>query len=265
MTITETTDSSGMPEHGADALPQSVAVVGRGRLGTPLAAALGAAGLEVHGPLGRAAAPHAETVLLCVPDSEIAAAAAAAKGSAPLIGHTSGATGLDALAGADAPAFGLHPLQTFTGDEPPERFHGVGCAVAGSTPGALAAASALAKRLGMRPFPLLDHQRPAYHAAASIASNFLVTLQAAAEDAAAVAGIEAEHARALLAPLVRTTVENWAALGPERALTGPVARGDEETVDAQRVALAEGAPHLVGLFDELVERTRAVAGRLAAA
>ena len=64
---------------------------------------------------------------------------------------------------------------------------------------------------------------------------------------------------------MRATVENWAALGPERALTGPVARGDEATVERQREALAEAAPDLLPLFDELAERTRALAGRAALA
>ena len=77
---------------------------------------------------------------------------------------------------------------------------------------------------------------------ASIASNFLVTLQAAAETVAAGAGLDASEARALLAPLVTSTVQNWATRGPERALTGPVARGDEATVELQRQAVVEAAP-----------------------
>jgi predicted short-subunit dehydrogenase-like oxidoreductase (DUF2520 family) len=109
----------------------------------------------------------------------------------------------------------------------------------------------------MRPFELDDSRRAAYHAAASIASNFLVTLEAAAESMAGAAGIE--DARELLAPLVRSTVENWAKLGPEQALTGPVARGDEETVAAQRAALAAARPELLDLFDVLVARTRELA------
>ena len=246
-------------------IPATITVVGAGRLGTALAAALRAAGVEVRGPLGRGLAIEADAILLCVPDSEISGAAAAVAGAAPLVGHTSGATGLSALEPAGAAAFGLHPLQTFAGGEPPERFRGAGCAVAGSTPSALDAAAALAARVGMRPFPITDGDRPAYHAAASIASNFLVTLQAAAEEAAAAAGIEPADARALLAPLVRATVEDWAALGPERALTGPVARGDEATVAAQRTALAESASRLLPLFDELTARTRLLAGRVALA
>jgi predicted short-subunit dehydrogenase-like oxidoreductase (DUF2520 family) len=113
----------------------------------------------------------------------------------------------------------------------------------------------------MAPLEIRDEQRPAYHAAASIASNFLLTLEAAAEAVAAGAGIGADEARRLLGPLVRTTVENWLARGPEAALTGPVARGDQRTVEAQREAVRRAVPELVPLFDELVERTRALAGR----
>jgi predicted short-subunit dehydrogenase-like oxidoreductase (DUF2520 family) len=69
------------------------------------------------------------------------------------------------------------------------------------------------------------------------------------------------EARARLAPLVRTTVDNWVADGPERALTGPVARGDRATVAAQRDAVAEAGEDLLPLFDVLVERTAALAER----
>jgi predicted short-subunit dehydrogenase-like oxidoreductase (DUF2520 family) len=104
----------------------------------------------------------------------------------------------------------------------------------------------------MRPFAVADSDRAAYHAAASIASNFLVTLEAAAERVAATAGVN----RDALVPLVRATVENWASLGAERALTGPVARGDVETVARQREAIADRTPELLPLFDALVEATR---------
>jgi predicted short-subunit dehydrogenase-like oxidoreductase (DUF2520 family) len=237
-----------------------VGVVGSGRLGTALAAGLRGAGFQVDGPAGRGEVPHGEAVVLCVPDAEIPNAAAGVAGAARLVGHTSGATPLSALAPAKAQAFGLHPLQTFAPGAGPELFSGAGCAIAGSTPEALDLARALAEALGMRSFEIDDERRPAYHAAASIASNFLVTLEQAAERVAAGAGLEPAEARALLAPLVRCTVENYAALGPERALTGPVARGDERTVAAQREAVAEAAPELLALFDELVERTRELAG-----
>ncbi len=250
----------------------SVTIVGAGRLGSALARALRAAGVELEGPLGRGAQPRFEVVLLCVPDSEIAAVAATlakpggevvrAEGEATgpaLVGHVSGATPLTALAGAGTAAFGLHPLQTFAGGEGPEAFQGIGAAVAGTTPAALAVARDLATRLGMAPIEISDAERAAYHAAASIASNFLVTLQSAAERIAGGAGIEPADARALLAPLVRSTVDNWAERGPAAALTGPVARGDHATVARQRDAVARHTPDLLPLFDELVAGTAAVA------
>jgi predicted short-subunit dehydrogenase-like oxidoreductase (DUF2520 family) len=241
-----------------------VGIVGPGRVGTALARALRDAGVEVEGPLGRGERPAGcDAIVLCVPDAEIPSAAAAVAGAAPLIGHTSGATPLSALAEAGVPAFGLHPLQSFA--HPGVRFEGAGAAVAGSTPDALEFAIALAKRLGMSPFEIDDEGRAAYHAAASVASNFLVTLEAAAERIASGVGLEREDARALLMPLVRQTVENVAELGPEAALTGPIARGDEATVEAQRAAVEQVAPELLGLFDELARHTRALAAQEAPA
>jgi predicted short-subunit dehydrogenase-like oxidoreductase (DUF2520 family) len=244
----------------------AIAIVGAGRLGTALAGALRATGLHVDGPLGRGADPRgAGAVLLCVPDGEIAAAAAVISPGVP-VGHCSGATGLDVLAGHEA--FALHPLMTVpadgaaTGGAParaggPSPFAGAGAAIAGSTPRALAIAWELAERLDMRPTEVADADRAAYHAAASIASNYLVTLEGAAERLAATAGVD----RALLAPLVRAAVENWARLGARDALTGPIARGDAETVARQRAAVAERAPELLALFDAMADATAALAGR----
>lgn len=252
------------PDQMTASSPLRVGIVGSGRVGTALARALRDAGVEVEGPAGRGERPErCDAILLCVPDSEIAAAAETVTAAAPLVGHASGATPLSALAHTGVPAFGLHPLQSFA--HPGVRFEGAGAAVAGSSPEALAFATELAERLGMKPFEIDDDGRAAYHAAASVASNFLVTLQAAAEAITAGAGLDREEARELLAPLVRQTVENVAALGPEVALTGPIARGDEATVEAQRAAVEQVAPELLGLFDELVRRTRALAGQEAPA
>jgi predicted short-subunit dehydrogenase-like oxidoreductase (DUF2520 family) len=238
-------------DHPSASAQSVVAIVGAGRLGQALASALRAAGYVVSGPLGRGAAPRdAGVVLLCVPDEEIAAAAAClARG--PLVGHCSGATGLAPLAPHEA--FSLHPLMTVT--QHGARFQGAGAAIAGTTDRALAIARELAGALGMHAVEIADQDRAAYHAAASMASNFLVTLEAAAERVAATTGVDRE----LLVPLVRATVENWAELGPERALTGPVARGDEATVARQRAALAECAPELLDLFDALADATRCLA------
>jgi predicted short-subunit dehydrogenase-like oxidoreductase (DUF2520 family) len=233
-------------------------VVGAGRVGTALASALREAGVAIEGPAARAEVPAGcDAIVLCVPDAEIGSAAATVAGAAPLVGHTSGATRLSALAPAGAAAFGLHPLQTFAaGAAGLAAFEGAGCAIAGSSDEALAFAADLARTLGMTAFEIDDEGRAAYHAAASLASNFLVTLQAAAEQVAGGAGLDPEEARRLLLPLLRRTVDNLAELGPERALTGPVARGDDETVAAQRRALEETAPALLDLFDVLVHHTR---------
>ena len=235
------------------ALPASgrLALVGRGRLGAALAEALAAGGWQVLGPVGRGEdPPEADAVLLCVPDHEIAHAAAAVS-PGRLVGHCSGAQSLAALRPHEA--FSLHPLMTVA--HGPASFAGAGAAVAGSTPRALALARQLAASLGMEPVEVAEADRALYHAAASIASNFLITLEAAAEQLAAEAGVE----RRLLVPLVRATVENWASLGPQRALTGPVARGDESTVAAQRGAVQDRAPALAPLFDALTDATRRLA------
>jgi predicted short-subunit dehydrogenase-like oxidoreductase (DUF2520 family) len=246
-------------------LDAPLGVVGAGRIGTALTGALRAAGATVEGPARRGEVPTGcGALLLCVPDAEIAVAAATVAGAAPYVGHVSGATPLTALepaARAGAATFGMHPLQTFAPPPASVELAGAGCAVAGSSPAALDLAKRLATLLGMEPFEIDDEGRPAYHAAASMASNFLVTLEAAAERVAAAAGLDGHQARALLAPLVRRTVDNWAALGPERALTGPVARGDEHTVSVQRAAVERAAPELLILFDELLDETRALAGR----
>lgn len=223
----------------------SIAVIGAGRLGTAVAGALGTT------PLRRGDRPGSAVVLLCVPDREIAAAAAAVEPGS-LVGHCSGATTLEPLTSAGHEAFGLHPLMTVPAGSRPDVLAGAGAAVAGSTPRALMAARLLAERLGMRPVEVSDADRAAYHAAATMASNFLVTLESAAERLAATAGVD----RSLLAPLVRASVENWAALGAQRALTGPIARGDESTVQRHRRAVGERTPELLELYDALAAATR---------
>jgi predicted short-subunit dehydrogenase-like oxidoreductase (DUF2520 family) len=241
-------DSS--PLASGDARRPAVAIIGAGRLGTALTTALRAAGVHVEGPLGRGAdGAGAGAVLLCVPDAQIAAAAAAiAPGR--LVGHCSGATTLAPVSPHEA--FSLHPLMTVPRGADPGVFAGAGAAVAGSTPRALQFATELAEHLGLLPTEVGDEDRVAYHAAASIAANFVTTLLGAAEHLAATAGVE----RALLAPLVTTAVENWARLGAEEALTGPIVRGDEETVARQRATVEERAPELLDVWDVMVDATR---------
>ena len=156
-----------------------------------------------------------------------------------LVGHCSGATTLDALAPPRgllaAPADDRHRARRRASPAPAPRSPG-------APPRALAAAAARSPpTLGMRPVHVADEDRAAYHAAASIASNFLVTLEGAAERLAATAGVAARGARRRSSA---RRVENWAAHGAGRALTGPIARGDEATVARQRAAVAERTPEL---------------------
>lgn len=238
-----------------------IQVVGRGRMGAALDKALrsGAAGREGAAipvtemmPLGGRGSDGAlaEVVLLAVPDAEIAHAAAYIV-PGRLVGHLSGMTTLKALEPHEA--FSLHPLLSVTGHT---SFAGAYAAIAGTSDRALQTARDLAVQLGMTPFRVADGDRAAYHAAASIASNYLVTLEGVAERLAQTAGVP----RAALVPLVEASLRNWAVGGAAAALTGPVVRGDDETVQAQRSAVAERLPEQLKLFDALTEATRKLAG-----
>jgi predicted short-subunit dehydrogenase-like oxidoreductase (DUF2520 family) len=239
-----TLDPAELPEGFCD-------IVGRGRMGEALASALANAGVPVRGPLGRGAdGAGAALVLLCVPDREIASAAIAVR-PGMLVGHVSASAPLELLAPHER--FALHPLLSVVGAG--ARFAGAMCAIDGSTPRALGTARALAERLEMRVRVIEAADRALYHAAASAASNFLVTVEGLAERLGGRVGVD----RAALAPLVRATVENWAVAGARASLTGPIARGDEDTVRRQRAAVADAAPDLLPLWDALAEATRNLA------
>lgn len=242
--------------------PVALTIVGSGRAGSSIAAAVRQVGIDVT-VVGRTFGPEAisgRCVLLCVPDSEIRAAAAAltpADGPPRAVGHISGATTLGPLAeaGATDGTFSLHPLQTIP--EPDTDLTGAHAAVSGSSPEMLALATGLAEAAGMHAFQVREEDRAVYHAAASIASNFLVALEQTAADLLGDIGIE--QPREVLAPLVSRTLENWIAAGPD-ALTGPIARGDRVTVDRHREALAESSPEVLSLYNAMAGRTAALVG-----
>jgi predicted short-subunit dehydrogenase-like oxidoreductase (DUF2520 family) len=217
---------------------ESVNVIGaRGRVGKAVAARL----VERSVPLRER---DAAIVLLCVPDHAIAEVAATIE-PGPMVGHVSGGTPLAAL-DPHARRFSLHPLQSFTHDRGPEQLDGAWAAVTGETEEALAVANELATVLGLRPFPLADDRRALYHAGAAIASNYLVTLHRAAGELLAEADVPPEA----LDPLMRRVIDNGF------QLTGPIERGDWETVERHRAAIAEPAPHLLAAYDELARLTR---------
>jgi predicted short-subunit dehydrogenase-like oxidoreductase (DUF2520 family) len=213
----------------------SVTVIGSGRVGAAVAARLRERGVGVE--------PDADLVLICVPDDAIADVAAGIP-AGPWIAHVSGATSLGALE-PHVRRFSLHPLQTFTRARGPEQLDGAWAAVTAETDEARAAGRWLAETLGLRAFELDDAARPLYHAGAAIASNYLVTLHEVASDLFRAAGAPPEA----LVPLMQRTIEN----GFE--LTGPIERGDWETVEAHRRAIRAARPELEPLYDVLAEAT----------
>ncbi len=219
---------------------ETVAVVGRGRVGMAVAARLAERGIHVH---NRADTGTAGLVLFCVPDVAIGIEAAAL-GTGPWVAHVSGATPLAALA-PHVRRFGVHPLQTFTRARGAEQLDGAWGAVTAESGDARARGLWLAETLGLKPFEIDDDHRTQYHAGAAMASNFLVTLYRAASRLLADAGAPPEA----LIPLMQRTIEN----GFE--LTGPIARGDQSTVDAHVSELRSHAPDLVEMYLALAKAT----------
>ena len=214
----------------------SVNVIGRGRAGSALSARLRERGVELRDG-------SAELVLLCVPDRAIAEVAAGI-GPGPWVAHVSGATPLAAL-DPHRRRFSVHPLQTFTLDRGPEQLDGAWAAVTAETDEARALGRELATTLGLRPFDLADDARVLYHAGASIASNYLVTLFRSASRLFEDAGAPPEA----LVPLMTRTIENGF------QLTGPIARGDWAVVDAHIRVLHDGRPELEPMYRALAVLT----------
>jgi len=217
---------------------ESVNVIGRGRVGSAVAARLGERDVALRDD-------GAERVLLCVPDAVIRDVARELVPGPGWIAHVSGGTPLAALDPHER-RFGLHPVQTFTRARGPEQLDGAFAAVTAETPEARERGFELARLLGLRPFELADDARPLYHAGAAIASNYLVTLHRVASELFRSAGAPPEA----LVPLMQRTIEN----GFE--LTGPIERGDWETVEAHREAIRATRPDLEPLYDVLAEATR---------
>jgi predicted short-subunit dehydrogenase-like oxidoreductase (DUF2520 family) len=253
-----------------------IGLVGAGRLGSALATALATCGYRVElvasrghltaealavalGGEARATTPAAvvascELVVLAVPDAAIKTVADGLnwrRGQAVV--HCSGALDLGVLAcvtAAGGLAGCLHPLQSFSpGSDASARFRGITCGVEGAAPlgGWL---ETMVRDLGAHPLRLEGVDRALYHAAAVLASNDAVALLTAAARVWAAAGLPVEAARGALAPLLLGAARNIEARPLELALTGPIARGDVDTVARHLAALA-GAPDLRALYAAL--------------
>ena len=217
-----------------------VHVIGRGRVGSAVAARLGERSLAVS-------ADDPGLVLLCVPDAAIAALARELA-PGPWVAHVSGATPLAAL-DPHQRRFSVHPLQTFTRQRGAEQLDGAWAAITAESEEALATARWLAETLGLRPFELADDDRLLYHAGAVVASNYLVTLERAAAQLAEAAGAPPEA----LVPLIERTIENGF------QLTGPISRGDWATVEAHKQAIRAARPELEHLYETLAGATAMLA------
>lgn len=245
-------------------------MAGRGNLGRSLARALQARLIPARKGF---TLPASGILFLAVPDGAIAEMAARIAAMHPprrlAIVHLSGARGLDELAAvAPNPRGSFHPLQSFPMPRPPSVFRGITIAVDATSTALERRLRALARRLGSTPKHVSDRERALYHAAAVFASNFLDVVVGEGVRLLQQLGWSEEEATRALLPLVEGAVENIRERGVVGALTGPIRRGDAETVSSHLDVL--GDPDLyrilglvalqmakeAGLDPEAVERTR---------
>jgi predicted short-subunit dehydrogenase-like oxidoreductase (DUF2520 family) len=236
----------------------SVRIIGPGRAGGALAIALARVGWSVVAPIHRgeslsAAASGVDLLVIATPDGVIAEVAREiTPDPTTVVVHLSGALGLEALANHPQRA-ALHPLTSMpTAEIGAERLvGGAWFAIDANTDSALNRMESLVAGLGGRSFVVDEEHRVAYHAAAAIASNHVVALLGSAERVARAAGVPIEA----YLELVRATIDNIEDLGVIDALTGPVARGDWDTVARHRDAID---PSELALYDALVDAARRV-------
>ena len=270
-----------------------VGIVGTGRVGAVLGAALARSGHRVVAAYGVSVASRqrvhtllpgvplvtpaevfeqADLVLLAVPDDALPGLVeglveTGAVRTGQLVAHTSGrygAAALDPATRVGALPLALHPAMTFTGTALDlERLAGATFGVTAPEP-LWPVAEALVVEMGAEPVRIAEEHRTLYHAALAHGSNHLVTLIADAMDLLRAAGV-VEPDR-MLSPLLAATLDNALRQG-DAALTGPVARGDAGTVAGHVAEIDRVAPEMVAAYVALARRTAAralAAGRLRA-
>jgi predicted short-subunit dehydrogenase-like oxidoreductase (DUF2520 family) len=256
-----------------------IGILGLGRLGTLLARALNEAGQEVVAVWSRdfdraqavarslprcraraivqSAVDRADLVFITTPDDIIKPFACSIEWwRGQSVVHCSGALDRRALFSAEevgASTGSFHPLQSITEASTPDALRGIAIAVeaAGLMRDRL---SDIARSLGARPIVLAPGSKARYHAGATIASNYLITLASCAVELLESAGLSQEEALASLVPLMRGTLANLSELGLPAALTGPIARGDARTVSRHEQAL-ESFPEIADIYESLGRRT----------
>ena len=247
-----------------------IVIVGAGNLGTALAVSLQSTGYKIellmtrsrgaslrnaqklarqigaHASAGPPRTMHAEVVWFCVPDGEIARAARGLaakiewKGKIAL--HSSGALSsdeLDRLRRRGAAVASVHPLMTFVRGSQPS-LAGVPFAVEGDA-AAVRVARRMVREMGGQSFPIRKSDKAAYHAWGTFASPLFAALLAATERVALLAGVKPEEARRRMIPILLQTLANYAAFGAAGAFSGPIVRGDVDTVK-RHLRVLRGAP-----------------------
>lgn len=251
-------------------------IVGPGRAGQSIAIASERAGHDIVGVLARtpggtewpdlawaAALPDTDIVLIAVRDDDIADVSrqiAPIVGSAGVVAHLSGFTPvlvLHHLQQRDVAVGGFHPLVSLPDPQTGANALAGGFVGVGGDPLAVDALAHLASTLGMEHFRLDDEARPAYHAAAAAAANFVVASLALSGDLFESAGIDPRVSR----PLVERVVANVFDKGPAASLTGPIVRGDIETVIGHLTAAHEVSDYVGRQFKLMAEATAIRAGR----
>lgn len=251
--------------------PRDIAIIGTGRVGKALGALADAAGwsvtavADISAQVAHSAAeaignpasmPAAQVagaagvVLLTVPDDKIAGlcrqlADAKAFRTGSVVAHCSGALTSEILAPArqcGCLVASMHPMQTFpTAEAAVAKLPGSYFFIEGDDEAA-EVLKCLAKDIGGKPTRIASESKTLYHAAAVMACNYLTALLDASLTMAEQAGISRADATAAFEPLIRATMDNVITAGPEQALTGPIARGDVETIRRHLEAIDE--PHL---------------------
>jgi predicted short-subunit dehydrogenase-like oxidoreductase (DUF2520 family) len=260
-------------------MQRSVSIIGLGNWGSSLAHALNAAGVRLQEVIltsGRLVAGtsawaralplttldraqlKADVLWICVPDAAIARVTsrlvkrvgkAGLKGQ--IIVHSSGALSaqvLRAAARVGASVASVHPVMSFA-TRVPVSLQGVPFGVEGE-PAARRILNAIVRRVGGRPFAVTAGSKALYHTVGVLSSPLLVSHLTSAHDAAVLSGFTPQQARRLIEPIVRATVDNFFLRGPGKSFSGPIARGDVQTIDLHLQAL-KPHPMLAGVYRSL--------------
>lgn len=272
-------------------MKERIALIGPGRLGQAVGALLQQAGYPITAIVGRdqqrtrdaaqfigaalmattdlTRCNRAEVILCCVGDDQLAPLADAlldtlTDSPAPILIHFSGRHRADILRPTDPRTahwrvLSLHPLQTFaSGEQGLNSLPGSFCAVEGEDD-LFPLGAKLALELGCQPFRLRSADKERYHAAACMASNFVTTLFHQATTLMAQTLEDPAMAATVLAPIFQTAATNTLTLGPHQALTGPIVRGDIDTIHGHLQQLAKHNPERLPFYLELAEQTRQLA------